>query len=760
MKYFPKMKNLLFLTTVLFLFTCGNRVDRDESIAETAPLTRYVDPMIGSDYHGHVFVGANVPFGAVQLGPNNFYKGWDWSSGYHYSDSIVIGFSHTHLTGTGCADLGDILIMPTTGDLITNAGTQENHLKGYASRYSHKNETVGAGYYSLLLNRYNIKAELTATERVGLHKYTFPESAQSRIIVDLKEGIADVAKKTYLKKVDNQTIVGYRISNGWSMDQRIYFALKISKPIEEFVIYNDSLRLNEAEEEGDALKGILNFKTNAGEVVLLKVGISPVCTENALQNIETEAANWDFDAYHTKAIELWASELNKIKAEADSTILRTFYTALYHTMIAPSLYNDNNGDYLGADKKQYNSKTFKNYTTFSLWDTYRAANPLFTLIQQERVPDFINSMLELYKQEGKLPEWHLMGHDNRVMIGYNAVPIIVDAYFKGFKGFDTQLAYEAVVKTAMRDDRGVDFIKEIGYIPFDKQHESVAKAMEYAIYDWGIAQMAEDLGKTEDYEYFSKRSKYYKNYFDASNGFFKGKNADGSWRKDFNPITSSHRTDEFCEGNGWQYLWLVPQDVEGLIELLGGEKAFIKKLDSLFVIKEKLEEGASADISGLIGMYAHGNEPGHHITYLYAYAGEQWKTAEKVRQIMKEMYTDKPDGLCGNEDCGQMSAWYIWSAMGFYPVNPQNGAYVFGSPLLDEAEIACANNKTFKIIAHNNNDKNIYIQSVKLNGMDYTKSFITHKDIQQGGTLEFFMGSQPNKAFGAGENDRPKSIIY
>ncbi len=736
------MRNIILTAILFFAISCStNNNNNSTKSTKSENVFDLVKPLIGSDYHGHVFVGANVPFGAVQLGPDNINKGWDWCSGYHYSDSIIIGFAHTHLSGTGCADLGDIMLMPTTGKLMINPGTQKNHKQGYASLYNHDNEHVEAGYYSVLLNRYNINVELTTTKRVGIHRYKFPKSDSSRIIINLKQGNSDEAIKTYLKKQDDKTILGYRISNGWSFDQRIYFALQVSKPFDNFTIYDDTIKKEKQELTATSLKGVLDFKTKKDENIIVKVGISPVSVENALENIKSEAKDWDFDKYRTNNKKQWITELSKIKIKANKEISETFYTALYHTMIAPSLYNDVNGDYLGADKKIYNSKTFDNYTTFSLWDTYRAANPLYTITQPKRVSDFINSMLELYKQEGKLPEWHLMGHDNRVMIGYNAVPIIVDAYFKGIKGFDTELAYKAIVASAMRDDRGMNYIKKMGYMPFDKEYESVARSMEYAIYDWGIAQMAKYLGKTKDYEYFLKRSKYYRNYFDSTDRFFKGKNSDGTWRKNFNPVASSHRKDEFCEGNAWQYLWLVPHDVEGLTELLGGKDAFVLKLDSLFNLTAKLEEGASVDISGLIGMYAHGNEPGHHIAYLYAMVGKQWKTAEKVRRIMKEMYTNKPNGLCGNEDCGQMSAWYIWSAMGFYPLNPQTGEYVFGSPVVDEAEITNADGSKFKIIAHNNSNENIYIKSIKLNGKDYNKPFITHADIQKGGILEFFMSN-------------------
>jgi len=719
-------------------------------------LSEYVDPYIGSDQHGHVFVGASVPFGAVQLGPCNIYKGWDWCSGYHYSDSIMVGFAHTHLSGTGCTDLGDILVMPTTGELQMKPGSQINYRSGYASLYSHKTEIVEPGYYAVTLDRYQVRAELTATERVGIHKYTFLSDSDANIIIDLKQGLEDKAIKTYLKKLDDNTIVGYRFSDGWSKDQRVYFALKTSRPFTDFTIYNDSIKLSGVTAEKESLKGVLSFKNLAkNDSILLKVGISPVSVENAMLNIEKEVPAWNFEALRTQSLSSWNQQMNPLSIKADPVTMRVFYTALFHTMIAPTLYNDYNGEYLGADKKVYKNGKFNNYTTFSLWDSYRAANPLFTLTQPGRVSDFINSMLELYKQEGKLPEWHLMGFDNRVMIGYNAVPVIVDAYFKGIKGYDVNTAYQAVVKTAMRDDRGVQYVKSLGYMPCDLELESVAKAMEYSIYDWGIAQMAKDLGNTDDYEYFMRRSKYYKNYFDPKDGFFKGKKQDGSFRTGFNPVASSHRDDEFCEGNAWQYLWLVPHDVPGLINLRGGNEKFIAKLDMLFQLNEKLGKGASADISGLIGMYAHGNEPNHHITYLYAFAGEQWKTAEKVRQIMRELYTDKPDGLCGNEDCGQMSAWYIWSAMGFYPVNPQNGIYVFGSPAIQEANISLPGNKRFTVVAHDNSPANIYIQSVLLNGAKYTKTYIRHQDILKGGTLEFFMGSKPNKNFGKDMADMP-----
>jgi predicted alpha-1,2-mannosidase len=532
----------------------------------------------------------------------------------------------------------------------------------------------------------------------------------------------------------------------------VFFYTTFSKKIEDFQI------LKENEKQG-TVTALITFEGN-GEL-LAKTALSPVSTDGAKANMTAEIDHWNFAQVQNSAKEKWNDELSKINIETKNAAdKRTFYTALYHTMIAPSLFNDVNGDYRGADREVHQNPEHETYTTLSLWDTYRAAHPLFTLVQQERVNDFINSMLDIYKQQGKLPIWHLHGNETNTMVGYSAVPVIADAYFKGFRGFDTELAFEAMKTSALLDERGLDFIKSRGFIPADSQVESVARAMEYAISDWAIAAMAKDMGKTEDAEYFSERSKYYQKYFDESTGFMRGKMSKDSWRTPFNPISSQHRNDDYCEGNAWQYTWLVPHDVEGLIELFGGEEAFVTKLDSLFSIESIKVEGASADISGLIGQYAHGNEPSHHTTYLYAYAGQQWKTAEKVREICTTMYHDQPDGLCGNEDCGQMSAWYVLSSMGFYPVNPSNGAYVFGSPLFNEVIIDLPEKKTFTIITKNNSDENIYIQSAELNGEPYEKTFITHDAIMNGGTLTFLMGNEPNPEFGKAPENRPKSVVY
>ena len=716
--------------------------------------TQFVDPLIGSGYHGHVFVGASVPFGAVQLGPNNETQGWDWCSGYHYSDSILIGFAHTRLSGTGIGDLGDVVFMPVTDDFKPGTDTIPYPWK---SKYSHEMEVAKAGYYSLHIDRYNIDAELTATNRVGFHRYKFNNEGNSKIVVELKYGTG-WDKITYgsVEQVDKNTIQGYRFSKGWAEDQKIFFYTQFSKEIKSFEV------LNANDGEG-ILTALIGFEGN-GEL-LAKTAISATGPEGAKNNltaeIDKELGEWNFDGVKDIAQNMWNTELGKIKVETNNqSDKKIFYTALYHTMIAPSLFNDANGDYRGADKQNHQNPGYQTYTTFSLWDTYRAAHPLFTLVQPNRINDFVNTILAIYDQQGKLPVWHLHANETNCMVGYHAIPVIADAYLKGFRGFDAEKAFEAMKSSAMSDFRGVDFVKSQGYIPADSQVESVARAMEYAIDDWCIAAMATALGKTEDAAYFSKRAKYYENYFDPQTRFMRGKMANGSWRAPFSPIASQHNADDYCEGNAWQYLWLVPQNPEGLIELLGGEEAFTTKLDSLFSISSEQIEGASSDISGLIGQYAHGNEPSHHTTYMYAFAGQQWKSAALVREICKTMYTDKNDGLCGNEDCGQMSAWYVLSSMGIYPVNPAAGAYVFGSPVFDKAEIGLPEGKTFNIVAENNSAENMYIQSAELNGKPYTKSFITHKDILAGGTLKLVMGNQPNTTFGAAVEDRPKSMVY
>lgn len=722
-------------------------------------LTRYVDPFIGTGFHGHVFMGANVPFGAVQLGPTQMSQGWDWCSGYHYSDSLIVGFAHTHLNGTGIGDLGDVLLMPTVGAVKLTKGTIKDSRSGYASRFSHRDETARPGYYAVKLKRYGIDVALTATERVGFHQYTFPKATDAHIVIDLKEGVGDIATETYLEKQNDSTLVGYRFSKGWAPDQRLYFAIILSKPVQQVALYNDQTAVSGRSAKGALVKGVLSFATQAGEKVNVKVGISPVSSLNALANIRAEVPHWNFNKVAADANTAWNTELNKVLVKTSNpNRLKIFYTALYHTLVAPSIFNDHNGDYRGTDKQVYRNASFTNMTTFSLWDTYRAANPLFTLTQPRRVGDMINSMLAIYQQQGKLPIWHLVGNETNTMPGNSGIPVVADACLKGIGGFDINLAFDAMKASARRNERGLKFVKQRGYIPADSLVESVAMGLEYAIDDWAIAQVAKKLGKPDDYATFSKRAKAYQYYFDPKTRFMRGRVSDTTWRTPFSPFVSRHMKDDFAEGNPWQYTWLVPQDVEGLMTLLGGEKAFTQKLDSLFVVQGDMGNEASNDITGLIGQYAHGNEPSHHITYLYAYAGQPWKTAGHVRYILDSLYTTRPDGLSGNEDVGQMSAWYVFSALGFYPVNPANGAYVFGSPVFDEVTLKPGNGKPFHIQVKNNSTANKYIQRITLNGQPYTRSYLSHKAILNGGELIIEMADKPSDSWGTQPQDRPKSV--
>ena len=737
------LQKFLLLSCLMCAFGCTG-TDKPEVINPVA----YVAPYIGTGGHGHTFLGVTAPFGAVQIGPNNINKGWDWCSGYHYSDSIVIGFSHLHLNGTGCSDTGDILFMPYTGKARTQPGTQQDPLSGYASYYSKDNERALPGYYEVLLKTHRTKVELTASDRVAFHRYTFPKDVEKHVMINLKDANGDDRPTdTYLEQINDTVIRGYRYSTGWSKKQQIYFSAVFSQPV-HLTLYHDSVQV-----AGNRLQG-LDVKGNVAvapvvEELGVKVGISPVSMENAMDNIGQEIKDWNFENIVAETTGKWNAELSKLQVETTDTVAkRIFYTALYHAFMQPIMFNDCSGEYRGTDKNIYGDPGFTNYTVFSLWDTYRAAHPLYTLVQPERVPDFINSMLAIYEQQGRLPVWHLYGSDTNEMIGIQSVPVIADAILKDVKGFNYERAYQAMKASMMSDYKGLSYVTDLEYIPADKENESVAKGLEYAIADWGVAQVARKLGKTEDYEYFSKRALAYQNYWDKDTHFFRGKNRDGSWVTPFNPVHSTHRNDAYCEGNGWQYTWLVPHDVEGLISLFGSKEAFVSKLDSLFLVNEDLGDAASPDISGLIGQYAHGNEPGHHTVYLYSFVGQQWKTAEKVDYILSHMYSDLPDGLQGNEDCGQMSSWYVFSALGFYPVNPSDGMYVFGRPIFDKVVLKLPENKVFEIRANNNSAENKYIQSIELNGQPYNKLYISHADIMAGGTLVFTMGNRPNEQFG------------
>lgn len=677
--------------------------------------TQFVNPYIGTGGHGHVFLGANVPFGAVQLGPTQITRGWDWCSGYHYSDSLIIGFGHMHLSGTGIGDLGDIAFLPTFD------------AKTYTERFSHDAEYVRPGYYTVRLADSKILVELTATQRAGMHRYTYPLSSKQPLLkLNLKQGIGwDKMTKCQLTQENPTTVSGYRLSEGWAKDQRVYFVAEFSRAVKLQEMQADSV-------------GVFSFD-DATKPLLVRVGISAVSVDNAKANLKAEIKDWNFDRVAQEADAAWNDELGKIKVETPNLDDKTiFYTGLYHTMTAPSVFSDVNGQYRGSDGKIYHGD-FVNYTTLSLWDTYRAAHPLMTIIHPEKQRDIAQTFLHIFQQQGKLPVWHLVGNETDCMVGNPGIPVLADIVLKGFD-VDKKAAYEAMRTSALLDERSLDNLKKFGYIPWnrDSTFETVAKGLEYALADACVAKVAKLLGEKKDYQYFFNRSNSYKYYFDKKTGFMRGVD-NGKFREPFNPFHSSHRNDDYTEGNAWQYTWLVPHDVPGLIKLFGGKRPFVTKLDSLFTISGDLGENASPDISGLIGQYAHGNEPSHHILYMYNYVGQHDKTAEKVREVLKTMYHNDFDGLSGNEDVGQMSAWYILSSLGIYQVEPAGGRYMFGSPLFDKAVVNVGQGKTFTIIAHNNSAKNVYVQQIKLNGRPYKKLYIDYKDIVSGGTLEFFM---------------------
>lgn len=700
--------------------------------APEADYTGYVDVKIGTGGHGHVFVGANVPFGLVQLGPTSIPQEWDWVSGYHDSDSTVIGFSHTHFSGTGIGDLFDVSVMPVVGSDLTYArGKEDDPQSGLWSYADRSREVARPGYYSVPLTRYGITAELTATNRVGFHRYTFPASDSAAIVIDLQNGGCwDRTTAASMKELNDSTVVGYRFSKGWAPDQKVYFAARTSKPF-------SSLELKGQ----DDMYGRLNFATTAGEQIMLKVALSPVSEEGALANLDAELPGWNFEATEADAKAAWNSELARVRIETPDSVERTkFYTSLYHTMIAPSTYQDADGTYYGADGKIHQGDGHTNYTTYSLWDTYRAAMPLMSIINPDRNADMINTMLNICDQQGRLPVWHFWGNETNCMVGNPGIIPVADAIVKNQPGIDRERAYKALLVTAADTARGGGLREKYGYIPSDLMTESVAYDMEYAIADGAIARAAEAMGDIANMRRFTERSHSYRNYFDPTTGFIRGRMADKSWRTPFDPRSSNHRADDYCEGNAWQYTWLVPQDLEGLEQCFGSREATIARLDSLFTTDSELTgDLVSSDISGLIGQYAHGNEPSHHVIYFYTMLGEPDKAADRVRQVFDEMYLAEPNGLSGNEDVGQMSAWYILSALGFYQVEPASGRYWFGSPLFDSAEIDVPGGK-FTVKAIGNSKDNKYIRSVKLNGKEYDKPYIMHSDIMNGGTLEFTMG--------------------
>ncbi|SHF17353.1 GH92 family glycosyl hydrolase [Flavisolibacter ginsengisoli] len=745
--------------------------------AQQPDLSQYVNPLIGTQKMGHTYPGATVPFGSVQLSPDTdtiamFTNGkynpdmYKYCAGYNYDDKTIVGFSHTHFSGTGHSDLGDFLIMPTTGALQLNPGTKDHPENGFRSVFSHSTEVAKPDYYKVRLEDDNILAELTTTTRVGFHKYTFPKSDSAHIILDLMHGIYNYDDKntwTFLR-IENDTLVtGYRQTAGWARTRTVYFALSFSKPFTSYGNKNFKnpqysgfwRRFNQSrnfpEIAGEQIRAYFDFKTNEGEAIMLKFALSPVSTANALENLRTETPGWNFEEVYQKGKAQWNSELSKIAITTkDPNEKINFYTAMYHAFISPTVYMDVNGSYKGLDQNVHQADGFTNYTTFSLWDTYRALHPLFTIVQPKRNNDMIRSMLAHYDQsaEGMLPIWSHYANENWCMSGYHSVAVIADAIIKGDTGINARKALDACVQTAHKGFYdGLDYYMKLGYVPEDKKGgTSVSTTLEFAFDDWCIAQLAKKLGDEKVYEEFNKRSQNWRNVYDNSIGFMRPRLSDGSFRKNFDVLSTNNQG--FIEGNAWNFSLFVPQDPKGLIQSMGGNRRFVPHLDSLFTMHlpdHFFEETEDITREGIIGGYVHGNEPSHHVAYLYNYTDQPWKTQERIRMILKKQYGATPDGLGGNDDCGQMSAWYIFSSIGFYPVTPGSGEYQLGSPAVDKAVIQLENGKSFTIEARNQSDKNVYVQKVVLNGVELNRLYITQQDILKGGTLQFFMGSKPNK---------------
>lgn len=684
-------------------------------------LTQYVNQYVGTGGHGHTFMGANVPFGLVQLGPTEPTRGWDWCSGYYYDDDELIGFGHMHLSGTGIGCLGDVAFLPV------------KDFKQTSTRFKHEAEKVHPGYYSLQLTDPNVLVELTATERCGFHRYTFKDGAKAQLALDLSQCIGwDKLNDCLLTQESTTRLTGFRRSNGWAADRRIYFSIDFSQPVTVHRL--------------DSMERVVVSVADNTKPLLVKVALSPVSIDKAKLNMQAEMAGWDFDATVKAADDAWNRELARIQIQTnDQTKKRVFYTAMYHLMTSCSKFNDVDREYRGADGKVHKAD-FTNYTTLSLWDTYRAAHPLMTVAFPEMQRDFAQTFLNIYKQQGRLPVWHLMGSETDCMVGNPGAIVLADLTMKGFVE-DKELALEALKATQMKDIRSLGLLKEHGYIPWnlEPENETVAKALEYCAADDGVAKVAKLLGKSDDYEYFFNRSRSYKKYYDPETRFMRAVGTDGKFRLPFNPFFAEHRTNDYTEGNAWQYTFLVPHDVKGLIQLFGSDKAFMSKLDSLFFVEGWAGDNASPDMSGMTGQYAHGNEPSHHVIYMYNYAGRPDKAAPLLRKMLNEMYLDQPDGLSGNEDVGQMSAWYILSSVGLYQVDPVGGRFVIGSPLFDKATVNVGAGKTFTVVAKNNSDRNIYVQSARLNGKALKNSYIEFNDIRHGGTLELVMGPKPSK---------------
>jgi len=731
---------------ILLLFSFSACVSQQPDAETECYATEYVNPFIGTDFTGNTYPGAQAPFGMVQLSPDNGLPGWDRISGYFYPDSTIAGFSHTHLSGTGAGDLYDISFMP-----VTLPYKEADAPLGIHSLFSHDEETASAGYYQVRLKDYDINVELTATERCGIQRYTFPE-ADAAIFLNLRKAMNwDFTNDTRIEVVDSLTIQGYRFSDGWARDQHIYFRTRFSKPFAS-VQLDTATVIKDGKRIGSSAIARFDFHTSAGEQILVTTAISGVSMEGAARNLAAEAPADDFDKYLAVTRKNWNEQLSKVEIKSNDIDEKVkFYTALYHSMLAPTIYSDVDGAYYGPDKQVHQADGWTNYSTFSLWDTYRAAHPLYTYIEPQRVNDMVKSFLAFSEQNGRLPVWNFYGSETDMMIGYHAVPVIVDAYLKGIGDFDPKKALAACVATANIDEyRGIGLYKKYGYVPYDvtdhynSENWSLSKTLEYAYDDYCIARMAEKLGERQIADEFDKRSLNYKNVYNSQTTFMQPRNNKGAFIENFSP---DDYTPHICESNGWQYFWSVQQDVDGLISLVGGKERFAQKLDSMFTYNPSADEDLPIFSTGMIGQYAHGNEPSHHVIYLFNAIGQPWKTQKYAAEVMHELYKNTPAGLCGNEDCGQMSAWYVFSAMGFYPVDPISGKYEIGTPMYPEMKMHLANGKTFTILAPAVSKENIYIQSVKLDGKPYDKSYITHEQIMNGSIFEFEMGNKPGKVW-------------
>jgi len=723
----------------------------------------------GTGGHGHTYPGATVPFGMVQLSPDTYNDDWDWCSGYHSSDDTIMGFSHTHLSGTGCGDLLDFLVVPRTGEVRLVPGDRKQPGTGYRSSFSHADEKAHPGYYSVLLKDTGIHAELTATEHAGFHRYTFPASETSHIVLDLTHAYGkspDSIAWCALQQAGNKTLLAGHATNAWGAGREMYIALEFSRPFDRVEFFQDDKPV----EIGSGLKGmnlkaVVHYKTHDGEEILIKAGLSGVSTEGAQRNLAAEIPGWDFAGVQKIAEVRWRHELGKIRVETtNDNDKRVFYSAFYHTMVAPTLFDDVDGQYMGMDGKVHQlPKGQRNYTTFSLWDTYRAEQPLFTLIHGDRIPDMVNSLIRMAEQSpAGMPVWPLQGKETGTMTGYHSAAVIAEACAKGFQGIDYDAAYSAMKKRAFVDDyRGLKWYRSMGYIPCDLEDESVSKTLEYDYDDWAISHVADHLEDASNATLLRKRSRNYRNYWDASTGFLRPKFENGSWATPFDPIEMGHskKWRDYTESNAWQTTFGIQHDVTGYIQLLGGDKAFIEKLDLLFNQPSTLPSDAPPDIAGMVGQYAHGNEPSHHIAYLYSYAGRPDKTAERIHMLNTTEYSNNLDGMAGNEDCGQMSAWYVLSSIGFYAVDPVSTHYVFGSPLFDHVTLSMANGHKLVVEAKRQSSSSVYIESVQLGGKPHPNAWFAHADVAEGGRLVFQLTDKAESDFGQGESVRPHSDL-